>query len=125
MSDSTRSRGRTYDTFRLRARTPIELVRGDVLEFGVPDDVTVVFFFNPFEGEAFDQLVAKLVASVDRNPRRLRFVYANPRAAEVLSEHPRFELVDQIRSWRPDPEWARSCSVNVYEVVQGSDPEKG
>lgn len=116
---------RNVHAFRLRARTPIELVHADALEFDVPDDVTVVFFFNPFEGEPFDQLVAKLVASIARRPRRLLFLYANPRSAEVLSEHPRFVLVDQIRSWRPDPEWARSCSVNVYDVVQWERPRKG
>lgn len=115
---------RNVHAARLRARTPIELVHADAVEFDVPDDVTVVFCFNPFEGEAFDQLVANLAASIDRRPRRLRFFYANPRSAEVLSEHPRFVLVDQIRSWRPDPEWARSCLVNVYDVVQESDREK-
>jgi len=110
---------------RFRARSPIELVHTDALEFNVPDDATVVFFFNPFEGEALDLLVAKLAASIDRRPRRLLFLYANPRSAEVLSRHPRLMLVDQMRSWRPDPEWARSCSVNVYDVVRGSDPQAG
>jgi len=114
---------RNLSTFRLRVRTPIELVHGDVLEFDVPDDVTVVLFFNPFEGETLDRLVAKLAASVDRRPRRLRFIYKNPRAAEVLAEHPRFALVDQMRWWRPDPEWARSSSVNVYEVMPQIDLE--
>jgi hypothetical protein len=108
---------------RLRARTPIELVHADALEFVVPDDVTVVFFFNPFEGEALEQLAAKLTASIDRSPRRLLFLYANPRSEEVLAENPRFLLVDRLRSWRPDPEWARSCSVNVYDVVQSLHPE--
>ena len=115
---------RNLRTVRLPGRTPIELVHADALEFDVPDDVTVVFFFNPFEGEAFDQLIAKLAASIDRRPRRLLFLYGNPRAADVLSEHPQFVLVDQMRSWRPDPEWARSCSVNVYDVVQRSDTEE-
>jgi hypothetical protein len=113
---------RNVQTLRLRLRTPIEVVHGDALDFEVPDDVTVVFFFNPFEGEPFDQLVATLAASVDRTPRRLRFVYANPRSADVLTEHPQFVLVDQIRSWRPDPEWARSCLVNVYDVLPKDDP---
>jgi len=112
---------RNVRALRLRARTPIELVHGDAVEFDVPDDVSVVFFFNPFEGEPFDELVTKLTASIDRSPRRLRFVYANPRSAAVLAEHPRFALVDQIRSWRPDPAWARSCAVNVYDVVQEID----
>ena len=115
---------RNLRTFRLRTRTPIELVHGDVLEFEIPDDVSVVLFFNPFEGETLDKLIAKLAASVDRRPRRLLFIYKNPRAAEMLSEHPRFVLVDQMRWWRPDPEWTRSSSVNVYEVVPQIDLEE-
>jgi SAM-dependent methyltransferase len=114
---------RNLSTSRLRPRTPIELVHGDVLEFDVPDDVTVVLFFNPFEGETLEELIAKLAASVDRRPRRMLFIYKNPRAAEMLAEHPRFVLVDQMCWWRPDPEWARSSSVNVYEVVQQIDLE--
>jgi hypothetical protein len=108
---------RNVQTVRIRTRTPIELVHGDAVEFGVPDDVTVVFFFNPFEGEPLDRLVDEVAASIDRRPRPLRFVYANPRSAVVLAENPRFALVDQLRSWRPDPEWARSCLVNVYDFM--------
>jgi hypothetical protein len=115
---------RNVRTARFRPRSPIELVHGDALEFDVPDDVTVVFFFNPFEGEALDQLACELGTSVDRRPRRLLFFYGNPRSEEALTEHPRFVLRDRIRSWRPDPEWARSCSVNVYEVVPQRDPER-
>jgi hypothetical protein len=113
---------RNAAALRLRARTPIELVHADALEFDLPDDATVIFFFNPFEGHALDQLVAKLAASIDRNPRRVRLLYANPRSAELLSLHPRLVLVDHMRSWRPDREWARSCSVNIYDVVQASEP---
>ena len=107
---------RNVSRARLRPRTPIVLVRTDAVEFEIPDDVSVAFFYNSFDGDPFDQLAANLEASVSRAPRRLRFLYANPRAAEVLVDHPRFVLVDQIRSPRRDPVSARSCSVNIYEV---------
>jgi hypothetical protein len=111
---------RNMRDIRLRTRTPIELVRADALEHHMPDDVTVVYFYNAFDGEAFNELVDKVAASIERRPRRLTFLYANPVAAPVLAADPRYVLVDRIRSWRPDPEWARSCSVNVYEVSHPS-----
>ena len=33
--------------------------------------MTYAYFFNPFEGEAFSRVLAKIIGSLDRNPRRL------------------------------------------------------
>src|SRR4051812_12995957 len=59
---------------RLTCRN-IELVQADVLDYEFPDDVTIAYFFNPFEGEVFGAVVEKLVASLRRNPRSLRIIY--------------------------------------------------
>lgn len=56
----------------------IDLVRTDVLDYAVPDDVTVVFFNNPFQGPVFATVIDRLVATLDRNPRQLRIIYYNP-----------------------------------------------
>jgi 16S rRNA G966 N2-methylase RsmD len=62
---------------RLRCRN-IELHRTDVLGYQIPDDVTVAFFNNPFQGSVFSTVVQRLVASIDRNPRQLKLIYYNP-----------------------------------------------
>jgi 16S rRNA G966 N2-methylase RsmD len=56
----------------------VQLVHSDVLEYDVPDDVTVVFMNNPFRGPVFVTVVERLVASVDRNPRQVTLIYYNP-----------------------------------------------
>ncbi|MCW2990144.1 MAG: SAM-dependent methyltransferase [Solirubrobacterales bacterium] len=68
---------------RLRCRE-WEIVTSDVLDYAVPDDVTIAYFYDPFTGPVFDAVLAKLRESVRRNPRRLRVVYLTPREAPRL-----------------------------------------
>ncbi len=64
---------------RRRLRCPdIELVHADVLDYELADDVTAAFLYNPFQGEIFPTVVARLLQSVERNPRPLRIIYVNP-----------------------------------------------
>ncbi|GAA1013546.1 hypothetical protein Aple_087630 [Acrocarpospora pleiomorpha] len=56
----------------------VDLVQSDVLDYEIPDDVTVVFLNNPFRGEIFAAAVTKLLASVDRRPRPVKVIYFNP-----------------------------------------------
>lgn len=39
----------------------VALVNRDVLAYEVPDDVTVVYFYNPFQGSVFSSIVGKLL----------------------------------------------------------------
>src|SRR3954463_9073525 len=43
---------------------PWEVVSADVLQFEVPDDVTVTYLFDPFTGPVFQGALAKLEASL-------------------------------------------------------------
>lgn len=101
---------------RLRCRD-VRLVRADALDFDIPDDVTVAFFFNPFGAEVFSTILEKLLESVDRNPRRLRIVYGNPVEEDVLLGSGRARVIRQVRGLRPDREWSRSNSYRLYLVA--------
>jgi SAM-dependent methyltransferase len=63
--------------YRLDGR-PWEIVTTDVVDYEVPDDVTVAYLFDPFTGPVFDAAIAALEESVDRRPRRVRLVYLVP-----------------------------------------------
>ena len=63
--------------WRLRCKD-IVLVCSDVLDYEIPDDVTVVFLNNPFRGETFAGVIKNLIASADKNPRRIKVIYSNP-----------------------------------------------
>lgn len=99
---------------KLRARE-VELVHGDVLNFDVPDDLTVAYIGNPFSGLIFQAVVDKLVASVRRAPRRLRVIYLNPVEEQMLLDAG-FVQVRALRGWRPGAEWSRSNATRMYEI---------
>jgi len=58
---------------RLRCKN-IQLVTGDVVDYEVPDHVTVVYMNNPFHGELFRIALQKVIQSFDRSPRRMRLI---------------------------------------------------
>jgi 16S rRNA G966 N2-methylase RsmD len=105
------------DRNRARLRcTDVELVRADVLDYPVPDEVTVVFFDNPFTGQIFGAVLDRLLASVDRAPRTVTIVYFNPVEHDRLMRTGRVRLVRRVRGLRPGREWALSNATYVYAV---------
>ena len=67
-----------------RRCTDVTFTCADAGGFEVPDDVTVVYLFNPFMGDVFRRAVARLGESLVRAPRTLRIVYFYPIMHEVL-----------------------------------------
>jgi SAM-dependent methyltransferase len=106
---------------RLRCRD-VDLVRADALEFQIPDDVTVAYFFCPFTGSVFRAVIERLIASYDRSPRRLRVVYNYPYEHGYLVGTGRVRVVD-VRPDRWPPRSLRGPDVIVtYEVVARGEP---
>ena len=56
----------------------VEFVCEDATNFEVPDNATIVYMYNPFRGEVFEQVVDNLRASVVRRRRPLRTIYLSP-----------------------------------------------
>jgi hypothetical protein len=75
-----------------------------VLDWTIPDDITVAYLNSPFIGGLFDAVTERLIASVDRNPRRLWIVYMAPHEHERLSANPRVTFMGygrhRLRRWR-------------------------
>lgn len=95
----------------------VELVTSDVLDYEIPEDVTVVFLYNPFRGQLFASVIEKLLASVDRRPRRMWVIYLYPTELEYVRSTGRFRVVRRVRGWRPTREWARSYETYLLEVL--------
>ena len=92
----------------LRCRD-VELVTADAAEYEIPDDVTVVYLYHPFIGDTFRRVMANIVASLDRAPRRLRLIYALPTLAHEVEATGRFELLRVSRGGG-----VRDAEVRVY-----------
>lgn len=95
----------------------VEIVTSDVVDYEIPDDVTVVFLYNPFRGQTFVSVIQKLLESFDRRPRRMRVIYLFPTELEYVRSTGRFRLVRRVRGRRPTREWARSYDTYLLEVL--------
>ncbi|WP_225978530.1 class I SAM-dependent methyltransferase [Gandjariella thermophila] len=101
------------NTSRLRCKD-VSLVCADALDYEIPDDVTVAYFANPFTGSIFNRVIKSLIESVDRAPRTVRVIYANPVEESMLLQTGRFRHVRTARGLRPTREWSRSNSIRMY-----------
>lgn len=104
---------------RLRCRSVV-LVHADILDFDIPADASVVFLFNPFSGVVFRRFVERLLESVDRHPREVRIIYADPKEEATLLATGRVTQVRTRRAWGPSALWSRSNSTRTYRVLPAS-----
>ena len=95
----------------------VEVVCADVTTWDVPDDVTVAFMYNPIAGDAFDAAVDRLLASIDRRPRRVRLVYNVPIEEQRLLATGRVRVVRSLPGLRPGRAWSQKMGVRVYELA--------
>lgn len=68
----------------------VELVTTAAEDYNVPDDVSIVYLYNPFKGEAMNRVCENLRRSLLAAPRRLTIVVATP---------PHFERAVAGQSW--------------------------
>lgn len=98
----------------------VEIVTGDAAEYDIPDDVTIAYFYNSFEGEIFERMIDRLLASVDRNPRFVRLIYRTPLEDEYLARSGRVKLVKLRPGLRPGRQWQRTASTSMYVALPSS-----
>jgi SAM-dependent methyltransferase len=63
---------------RIRGRASagtIELVQSNALDYAIPDDLTVAYFYMPFPTTVYEALVARVAESLTRAPRPFRIIY--------------------------------------------------
>ncbi|MBP2471882.1 SAM-dependent methyltransferase [Crossiella equi] len=72
----------------VRTRLPgrdIRLRHGDVTAQALPDEVTVVYLFNPFDRAGTARLLERIEESLARRPRTLTVAYLCPAHGEVFT----------------------------------------
>lgn len=108
-------------TRRLRCRN-IELVNADVREYQIPDDVTVVFMNNSVRGTILATVLKEISASVARNPRAVRLVYASPLEHDAVMATGEWRRVRTIEPRRSH--WPHGV-IFVYEWSADAAPADG
>lgn len=95
---------RNLDTLDTERRSRVELCRGDVSHWPLPDDTTVLHLFNPFGAATLRAFLAEVAASQRRRPRLVRMVYIRPvlhgdvvaAGFDVLRSRPGFTLYRRL-----------------------------
>ncbi|MBI2717832.1 MAG: class I SAM-dependent methyltransferase [Rhizobiales bacterium] len=75
---------RNLAALRHRRCGEVELVQADATRWPVPPDATVLFFFNPFDGEVLARVCENIRASLAESPRKITIVYVR---ADKFFEH--------------------------------------
>jgi SAM-dependent methyltransferase len=92
---------RNVAAFRARRphSPPIHVKLGDAVDFRIPQDDAVFFFYNPFGKDSMRKVAANITSSLRAGPRSLVVAYRNPLHWEVFDALPMFREVARNRSF--------------------------
>jgi len=99
---------------RRRVCHDVRVLEADAGSFDVPDDVSLAYFYSPFTGDTLRASLARLRASWERNPRRLRILFKDPDDFE--REVRAHAWLSKTRTWGERAGHARRRYV-LYESV--------
>jgi len=63
----------------------IELVCGDARNYRLPDDPLILYLFNPLPQAALEEVLGKLLVSLEAHPRPVYVIYHNPLLESVVA----------------------------------------
>ena len=85
-----------------------QFVTTDATQYDGPDEVTVIYFYNPFWGDVLRGVLGKIRDSLRHHPRRLRVIFYNPnpiRAALIANADWLTKVGDLTYPFMPPEEW--------------------
>jgi len=127
--DEELSRCANHNIVRARHRLLAQEIKSlnvSVLEWPIPDEVSVVFMFNPFIGQTFYSTMDRIFESYNRKPRTLHIVYGYPWEHDWLLSTGRV-IIDNVgpSHWPALPRWWQKGDVIIsYKVVSFSEGNK-
>ncbi|MEO7312491.1 MAG: class I SAM-dependent methyltransferase [Chitinophagaceae bacterium] len=64
----------------------IEVICADAVSYMIPDSVTTIFLFNPFDHSVMRKMLGQLNESLKRKARPIKVLYANPVCKNLFTE---------------------------------------
>jgi SAM-dependent methyltransferase len=103
-----------------RLKAQVELFVADAENWSLPDEATYVYMYKPFSGQLFETVLGRVLESLDRRPRDLVFIYANPVQEDFVLETGRFKRIKASRGLHRQRPARR---VHVYLASRREDPD--
>lgn len=109
-------------TQRFSPATEAKAIHGDAAEYAIPDDVSTIFLFNPFDDVVMARVIGHIEASLRRAPRRLYIIYRHPLQRALLDSSAVFEVIGRhssrnATSWCTVPGSGRSRGPRVRPLA--------
>lgn len=79
--------------FELLGAGQCKACQADALEYVDYDDFNYFYMFNAFPQSVFEIMMKHLLESMERKPRRVRFIYLNPVCHDYMEIHTPFRLL--------------------------------
>jgi SAM-dependent methyltransferase len=76
---------RNLKLLKKRGARSVEVHCTDAVNFKVPPDVNVIYFYNPFRGAILRRVLQNIMSSVRESPRRIHIVFFNRNAFEEIA----------------------------------------
>lgn len=75
--------------FQITKRYPLtywQVIHADAINFKLKKDLSVIFFFNPFNEMVMKQVIKNMLQSQKEHPRKIFVIYINPQHKNLLQE---------------------------------------
>lgn len=66
----------------------------DALEYAVPDNPAVLFFYNPFKEQLLASVLENIRRSLEQNPREIRVIYVHPKLSHLMDSDDTLTRID-------------------------------
>ncbi len=106
-----RRRRRNLQQARRRCQQ-IEIIASPAETYAIPDDVSVLYLFNPFRGATLKKVIQNLADSLQRSPRKLTLIYVLPIQQEDPFQHQPWLIKTLDRN-------SEGLRLAVYEAAGG------
>jgi predicted RNA methylase len=97
---------------RHRQAGSVDVVLADATRFAIPNDVNVIYFFNPFLGTVLRQVISNILASYEARPRTMYIVYFNTIHFERLRKEAGYDWIRLVHSAQVYPNY----SMGIYQI---------
>ncbi len=65
------------NSMRGKRTKDIQIIQQDAVNYVIPDDINVIYFFNPFIGQTLTKVINNIELSLAKKPRKIYIIYFN------------------------------------------------
>ena len=100
-------------------RSIIEVVHADAVNYDIPSDANIFFFYNPFDKTIMVPVLKRISRSLSDSPRPSWLIYCNPVHREAMAEVPEFKFEREYSFLGPGRNFAVYSANPVRRHVDG------